>query len=170
MYNTFEILGPANDPAEIRSLEPSEALQTIAASVDRFVSRGDDSGTHKREIKLWRDGGGRPEWDGYLESGQGMGSTLMMADQMNAYVLCDHGTFLKFKAKVRLVPLVTSSKSLYNAYGIMVVNPDKSSNINRELADTFVDFIISPTVQNLIRDYEIGGEKLFHPLRLADES
>lgn len=170
MYNTFEILGPQDDPADVRGLEPPLALQKIAASQQRFVSRGDDSGTHQRELKLWADAGERPLWDGYLESGQGMGATLTMADQMNAYVLTDRGTYLKFKPKIRLVPLITSSESLQNPYGIMVVNPEKNPSLNGPLAQTFVDFMISAEAQRLIRDYRIEGEQLFHPLRLPQQN
>jgi len=170
MYNTFEILGPADDPAGIRGMEPAAALRKIAGGGQRFVSRGDDSGTHKRERKLWNDGGQRPQWDGYVESGQGMGATLTMADQMNGYVLSDRGTYLKFKNKIRLVPLVTSSESLRNPYGIMVVNPQKHSSIKGELAQSFVDFMISAEAQQLIRDYKIEGEQLFYPLRLPDQN
>ena len=170
MYNTFEILGPADDPAGIREMGPPAALQKIAADGQRFVSRGDESGTNNREKKLWNDGGGRPQWDAYAESGQGMGATLTMADQMNAHVLSDRGTYLRFRKKIRLVPLVTSSESLRNPYGIMVVNPKKHSRINGELARTFVDFMISAEAQQLILDYRIEGEQLFYPLQFPDRN
>ena len=163
MYNTFEILGPLDDPADIRASDPATALQTIATGGLRFVSRGDESGTNKREQRLWKSGGGRPDWSGYIESGQGMGATLMMADQMQAYVLSDRGTYLKFKKKIGLVPLVPSSERLRNPYGIMVVNPQKHSSINVESAQAFVDFMISADAQQLIRDYRIDGEQLFYP-------
>ena len=170
MYNTFEILGPPDDPAGIRDMEPSAALRSIAANGQRFVSRGDESGTHKREKQLWVDAEGRPQWEGYVESGQGMGATLTMADQMRAYVLSDRGTFLKFKKKVGLVPLVTSSESLRNPYGIIVVNPQKHPSIHGPLAQAFVDFMISNDAQRLICDYQVEGEQLFYPLRLFNEN
>jgi len=170
MYNTFEILGPADDPAGIREMEPAAALRKVADGRQRFVSRGDDSGTHKRELELWNEGGQRPQWDGYVESGQGMGATLTMADQMNGYVLSDRGTYLKFKKTIRLVPLVTSSESLRNPYGIMVVNPRKHSGVNGELAQAFVDFMISAEAQQLIGDYKLNGEQLFYPLRLPGQN
>jgi len=170
MYNTFEILGPSDDPAGIRDMEPADALQRIAQQGQKYLSRGDDSGTNKRELALWQEGGGRPQWDGYVESGQGMGATLTMADQMNAYVLTDRGTQLKFKDKISLVPLVTKSPSLRNPYGVMVVNPEKDPSINDKLAQAFVDFIISADAQRAIRDYRIEGQQLFHPLRLAEEN
>ena len=170
MYNNFEILGPSEDPAGIRGMEPAAALRKIATGGHQFVSRGDDSGTHQREIKLWGNTPGRPEWEGYLESGQGMGATLTMADQMNAYVLSDRGTYLKMKQDLHLVPLVTSSEKLRNEYGILVVNPQKHSGINSKLAKAFLDFIISPESQQLIRNFQVDGEQLFYPLRLPDEA
>lgn len=169
MVNTFEILGPADDPGGVRELAPAAALQKLAEAKQRFVSRGDQSGTHQRELKLWQNGGGKPDWDGYVESGQGMGATLTMADQMNAYTLSDRGTYLKFKHKIGLVPLVGSSESLRNPYGIMVVNPQKHASVNDTLAHAFVDFMISRETQRLIRDYQIEGETLFSPLRLSEE-
>lgn len=171
MYNTFEILGPPSDPMGIAKLQPAAALQKIAAGSHRFLSRGDDSGTHQRELLLWKKSGSRPQWKGYAESGQGMGATLIMADQMVAYVLTDHGAYLRFKKKIELVPLVSSSKDLMhpdlmNPYGVIVVNPKKHSSIRGDLADAFTDFIISPRAQRLIRDFTVDGEQLFFPLRL----
>ncbi len=168
MYNTFDILGPPQDPAEIRGVEPSLALQKIAAGEHPFVSRGDDSGTHKRELQLWNDVSNRKSWDTYFESGQGMGWTLNMADQKNAYILCDHATYLTFKRKINLVPLVTSSKQLHNLYGIMIVNPHKHPSVNFELAQAFVEFLISRKTQEMMQDYTIEGEQLFYPLRLPE--
>jgi tungstate transport system substrate-binding protein len=170
MYNTFEILGPPSDPAGIRDLEPAEALRKIAADGQRFVSRGDNSGTHQREQQFWDELGGRPRWGDYVESGQGMGATLTMANQLNAYVLADRGTYLKFKNKMELIPLVTTSQALHNPYGIMVVDPQKNPQVHAALANAFVDFIISAKTQRLIRDFEIDGERLFFPLRLANET
>ena len=167
MYNSFEILGPADDPAQIQGTLPTQAFQRIAAAGERFVSRGDESGTHQREETIWEDAGGRPNWTGHVESGQGMGATLTMADQMEAYVLSDRGTYLKFKRKIQLVPLVSSAESLRNAYGVLVVNPQKHSHLNTESAQRFVDFMISPDAQRRIRDYEIDGERLFYPLHPA---
>lgn len=164
MYNTFEILGPDDDPAEIRDCNPSQALQKISSSGQKFVSRGDNSGTHKQELELWKIGGGRVDWDGYVETGQGMGATLTVADQMNGYVLCDRGTYLKFRNKIKLVPLLSSGENLRNTYGIMVVNPQKHQRINEKLASKFVDFILSSQAQQLIQNYRIDGEQLFFPL------
>lgn len=170
MYNTFELLGPGADPAGIKRLSAAAALRRIAAGRHPFVSRGDDSGTHQREMGLWRQGGDRPLWDAYIESGQGMGATLIMADQRQAYVLSDRGTYLAFKDKIELVPLGSSGEELFNPYGIMTVNPEKNDRINDELATAFVDFMISPEAQTMIRDFRVGEEPLFYPLRLADRN
>jgi tungstate transport system substrate-binding protein len=170
MYNTFELLGPRDDPAQVRGLNMTEALQQIAAGEHPFVSRGDDSGTHKQELLLWRFGNKAantpPQWDRYVESGQGQGATLIIASQMRAYVLTDLGTYLRFKGKIDLQPMHLTGKHMRNPYSIMAVNPDKSDRINHELASTFIDFVISPDAQRLIRDFTIAGAPLFVPLRL----
>lgn len=167
MYNSFQLLGPVSDPANIAGLEPQRAFKRIATAQEPFVSRGDNSGTHQRELQLWQAAGGRPAWDGYSESGQGMGLTMTIADQLNAYVLVDEGTYLKFKHMIRLVPLIPPTPALHNAYGIIVVNPDKHPRINSDLADAFVDFLISPDTQQQIGSYQIGGEPLFFPRQLG---
>ena len=169
MFNTFDLLGPPADPAEVRGLPAVEALAAIAVAKQPLASRGDDSGTHKRELALWKRAGGRPAWDGYLESGQGMGRTLIMANQRQAYVLADRGTFLKFRAKLDLVPLARQGEILNNPYGILVVNPAKDARINVAGAHRLVDFFVSRETQQKIRDYRVGGEPLFYPLRLPVE-
>ncbi len=166
MYNTFEIIGPADDPAKIRGLKPAAALRKIADEEQRFVSRGDESGTHRREMKLWEAAKGLKEWDSYSESGQGMGATLIIADEMNAYVLADRGTFLRFKSKIELIPLVTEGKDLHNPYGVLTVNPKKNSAIRAKLSDTFADFLISPDAQEKIGEFKIDGEVLFSPMHI----
>lgn len=170
MHNFFIIAGPAADPAQAKGTDAVSALQRIAAGKHRFVSRGDDSGTHKREQLLWQKVGCRPEWHDYVESGQGMGPTLIMADEMNAYVLTDKGTWLKQSDKFQLVPLVKGADDLKNPYAVMVVNPEKSSAINADLANRFSDFLISERAQELIANYEINGHRLFHPDRLKQET
>ena len=170
MFNHFTIVGPPDDPAAIGGLEGAAALRKIAASGQPFVSRGDDSGTHQRELLLWKTVGGRPSWSKYVESGQGMGATLIMADQMSAYALTDRGTYLTFQKKIRLVPLVFSSQALLNPYGIIVVNAQAGSAVNQQLAQSFVDFIISPKIQRLIQDYKLEGQPLFYPLHLPNEN
>ncbi len=167
MYNTFELLGPKHDPSEIGSLDPVQALKAIASGAHPFVSRGDRSGTHQRELQLWKHSGEVPSWLDYIETGRGMGATLVMADQLNAYVLSDRGTYLRFKSKLALVPLIKSSELLKNPYGIMVVNPEKHVGTNSKVAHRFVDFMISRDVQEQILEYRVAGESLFYPLRLS---
>jgi tungstate transport system substrate-binding protein len=167
MYNSFEILGPASDPAGVRGGRAAEALQAISRGQHCFLSRGDQSGTHQRELSLWKTVGEPPHWKQYIESNQGMGPTLVMADQKEAYVLADRGTYLKFKDKIELVSLVQSPEELANPYGILVVNPAKHPAIKDAFAQAFVDFLISPATQRLIREFKIEGEQLFYPLHLA---
>jgi tungstate transport system substrate-binding protein len=170
MHNFFIIAGPAADPAQASGTDAVSALQKIAAGKHRFVSRGDDSGTHKCEQSLWQKAESRPDWDDYIESGQGMGPTLIMADEMNAYVLTDEGTWLKQSENFQLVPLVRGAHDLKNPYAVIVVNPAKSSAINADLANQFADFLISRRAQQLIANYEINGHRLFHPDRLQRET
>lgn len=165
MTNNYELLGPPDDPAQVRGLQTPDALQRIAAGGFRFVSRGDDSGTYKREQKLWDLSGGRPEWEEYIETGQGMGATLMIADQMLAYTLADRGTYLKFRPKIDLVPLAAQSPELANPYGIIVVSSGNRPAVQTELAEALVDYFISPKVQTMIHDYQVEGESLFSPLQ-----
>ena len=167
MYNSFLLIGPANDPARIRSLEPAAALTRIATGKHVFFSRGDESGTHQRELQIWGQAGGRVEWAGYYEAGQGMGPTLLMADEKQGYTLVDMGTYLKFQEKVDLVPLVEEVKSLRNPYAALVVNPARHEKRNAVLASMFVDFLISQPTQRLIADYRIAGRALFTPTRLV---
>jgi len=163
MVNQFELLGPADDPAKIRGLPAQEALQRIAKGGFRLVSRGDDSGTHKRELELWAKA--RPDWDRYLETGQGMGPTLIIADQMLAYVLADRGTYLRFRPKIDLVPLAAQSPEMKNPYGILVVRIKQQPAAQTELAHAMVDYFISPPVQTLIQNFRLEGETLFFPLQ-----
>ncbi len=164
MYNTFEILGPPADPAAIRGLPPGAALLKIASTGNRFLSRGDGSGTHRRERQLWSTVGAKPAWDGYAESGQGMGPTLTMAGQMRAYVLADRGTFLAMRTKIDLVPLAAQTDELNNPYGILVVNPSGKQRVNEPLAQRLADFFVSPDTQQLIGDFQVDGEPLFYPV------
>jgi tungstate transport system substrate-binding protein len=165
MYNDFVLLGPKDDSARIRDMEPSAALRQIAEGKCPFVSRGDDSGTHKRELRLWERAGGRPAWDDYVECGQGMGPTLVMADEKQGYVLADGGTYLRFQDKITLVPLAAAAKSLRNPYAAIVVNPEKHEKINVKVANALVDFLISGKAQRLVSDYQVSGQRLFHPTR-----
>jgi tungstate transport system substrate-binding protein len=170
MYNDFVLLGPQDDPALIRDIDPVEALTRIAERGQRFVSRGDDSGTHKRELSLWEQSGGRPEWEDYIESGQGMGPTLIMADEKQAYVLADMGTYLNFRDKIELVPLAAPAENLRNPYAVIVVNPDKHEKVNDKLANALVDFLIADDAQRLIAGYQVAGQQLFYPTRIGRDN
>ena len=167
MYNCFELLGPVTDPALVAEMSVDDALQVIAARRQRFVSRGDRSGTHRREQQLWNLGGGRLQWDDYLKTGRGMASTLIMADQMNAYVLCDRGTYLRFMTKISLTPLAVQSDDLVNRYSLIVVNPANFESDDNALGHAFADFMTSTRAQSLIHNYRLHGKTLFYPSRLG---
>lgn len=166
MFNYFEILGPPDDPAGIRDQPPDTAFRLIRSAGGTFVSRGDDSGTHKREQTLWELAGQSPDWSGYLETGQGMGRSLIIADQKRGYILCDRGTYLAMKDKIDLVPLARKTESMKNPYGVLCVNPEKNSQINLPLANLWVDFLISSETQQRIGEFRIQGESLFQPMDL----
>ena len=169
MHNSYLIVGPAGDPAGVSGTRVSAALRAISTGGHRFLSRGDHSGTHHRELSLWQSAGGRPQWEEYLESGQGMGPSLVMASELQAYTLVDHGTWLKQKGKLDLVPVVTRGQSLKNPYAAIVVNSENHPAVNIRLADAFVTFLISHQAQTLISEYRIEGQPLFHPDRMNSE-
>lgn len=168
MHNWFEILGPPDDPAQVRTMQPTEALRTIAATEAEFVSRSDSSGTHQREQQLWQAAGGLEPWPNYVETGQGMGATLIVADQLQGYVLCDRGTYLHFKHKIELVPLITGFEQLQNPYGAIVVNPETHPAVQAELAHRLVDYLLAAETQRLISEYQLADEILFHPVRAGE--
>ena len=163
MYNSFVLLGPRSDPAGISGRNISAAFKGIRDTATPFVSRGDNSGTHKRELAFWQTAGGLTTWSGYVETGRGMGHTLMTANEMGAQVLCDRGTYLKFKDKIALVPLVEDDPALHNPYGVLVVNPQKHERINVAMAIRLADYLISDPVRNKIAAFRVDGEPLFHP-------
>lgn len=167
MHNDFVILGPPGDPAGVRAASSArEAMALIAASGSRFVSRGDQSGTHVKELSLWRAAGvdpaGRP-W--YVETGQGMGATLNVANDMRAYTLSDRGTYLAQKNNLDLAILSQGDASLQNVYHVIVVNPQKHPSVNAQAARDFAAFITSPPVQAVIASFGVDryGEPLFVP-------
>jgi tungstate transport system substrate-binding protein len=166
MTNEFVIVGPADDPGGIRNLGPVEAFNSIAKGKHRFVSRGDNSGTHQRELSLWQLAGGRPNWNDYIEVGQGMGPSLMVASEKQAYVLADNGTFLKFEEKIELVRLGAHSTTLNNPYSVLGVNLKKHPKVNSRSAEAFIDFLVSERAQRIIGDYKIGDRNLFLPTRI----
>jgi tungstate transport system substrate-binding protein len=166
MYNDFVLIGPKDDPAGIRGKDVVTALQTINSKAAPFISRGDHSGTHIAELKLWTDAGidiGNDRGPWYKEIGQGMGAALNMASAANAYVLSDRGTWLAFKNRGDLAILVEGDKQLFNQYGVMLVNPAKHPQVNKEAGQRFIDFLISPEGQSAIAGYKINGQQLFYP-------
>ncbi|MEE2639996.1 MAG: substrate-binding domain-containing protein [Planctomycetota bacterium] len=169
MFNFFEILGPTSDPAVIRDCTAVEAMKKIKTGKSPFVSRGDNSGTHRRELELWNQANLETGWEGYLETGQGMGPTLTIASQKQAYCLCDRGTYLARKQGLGLVPLARRSPALKNPYSAICIAPHGNHRIREKEADRFVEFLISSRAQELIESFRIDGEPLFHPLRLVKQ-
>jgi len=172
MYNDFVLIGPKSDPAGIKGMKDvAQAMQTIKAKQAPFISRGDRSGTHIAELKLWKDAGIDIEKDlasknlgpWYKAIGQGMGAALNTAGASNAYVLSDRGTWIHFKNKGDLAILVEGDKRMFNQYGVMLVNPAKHPNVKKELGQQFIDYLISPEGQKDIANYKIDGEQLFYP-------
>jgi len=167
MYNDFVLVGPKADPAKAAGgKDIIEAFRKIAAAKAPFASRGDRSGTHSAELRLWKAAAidptsGKGSW--YRETGSGMGATLNTAAAMNAYALTDRGTWLPFKNRGDLGIVVEGDKRLFNQYGIMLVNPAKHPNVKRELGQAFIDWVISPEGQKAIADYKIGNDQLFFP-------
>ncbi len=164
MHNDFVILGPKPDPAGIAGMKDvSHALKRIAENKAFFISRGDDSGTHKKEISLWAKAGIAPAGDWYLESGQGMSATLRMADEKNGYVLVDRATYLSFKKELRLQALVEGDDLLFNPYGIIAVNPELHKHVKKDLATALIEWMTSAECQRLIASYKKEGVQLFYP-------
>lgn len=167
MYNDFIVVGPAADPAGIAGMDNAvAALQKIAKSAIPFASRGDNSGTHKKEMSLWKAAGIDPTaasgtW--YRETGSGMGATLNAAVGMGAYTLTDRGTWISFKNKGDLKVVVEGDKDLFNQYGVILVNPKKHPNVKVAEGQTFIDWILSDEGQAAIASYKLGGQQLFFP-------
>ena len=167
MYNDFVLVGPRHDPAGVKGKDIAAALSKLGASASAtFISRGDKSGTHAAELRLWKHAGvdianARPA--NYRECGCGMGPALNMAAGSNAYVLSDRGTWLSFRNRAELSILVEGDKTLFNQYGVMVVNPVKHPHVKQAWAQRFADWITSPGGQAAIAAYRVGGEQAFFP-------
>jgi tungstate transport system substrate-binding protein len=167
MYNDFVIIGPKEDPAKIKSAKTAlAALKLIEQSKSRFVSRGDNSGTHNLEKSLWKEAGITPKGDWYIEAGQGMGATLGIANERNAYTITDRGTLLALSKRVNLPILIEGDKALLNIYSVMEVNPANGPRINATGGKAFADFMVAPQTQNLIKSFgaEKFGQSLFVPV------
>ena len=172
MYNDFVIIGPAEDPAKIKGMpKAADALKAIATSGSRFVSRGDNSGTHSLEKALWKLAGVEPQTGWYIESGQGMGATLGIAADRKAYTLTDRGTYLAFQKRVRLPILVEGDAPLLNLYAVMEVNPANGPKVNTAGGKAFADFMLSADVQKIIKTFGVDkyGQPLFVPIAGAKE-
>jgi tungstate transport system substrate-binding protein len=167
MYNDFVIIGPPADPAKIRGVPKAvEALKRIAESQSRFVSRGDKSGTHVLEHGLWKQAGVEPKGAWYIESGQGMGQTLGIANDRRAYTLTDRGTYLAFQKRVDLPILVEKDRPLLNIYSVMEVNPANGPRVNAAGGRAFAEFILAPDTQAVIKTFGVDkyGQPLFVPI------
>jgi tungstate transport system substrate-binding protein len=166
MYNDFVVIGPAEDPARAKGRPAVEALKRIAAAEARFVSRGDKSGTHALELLLWKQAGVEPKGAWYVESGQGMGQTLLVANERKAYALTDRGTYLAFQKRVELPILVEKDRALLNIYSVMEVNPANGPRVNAAAGKAFADFMVSPDVQAVIKTFGVEkyGQPLFVPI------
>ncbi|WP_337876945.1 substrate-binding domain-containing protein [Elioraea sp.] len=163
MYNDFVIVGPAGDPARARGGDVVEALRRIAAAEAPFASRGDRSGTHAAELRLWRAAGIAPGGRWYRETGSGMGPTLNAASGMNAYALTDRGTWLSFCNRGELAVLVEGDRRLFNRYGVILVSPKRHPHVKAAEGQAFIDWLVSAEGQTAIAGYTIGGEPLFFP-------
>ncbi len=167
MYNDFVILGPADDPASIQgSASAAEAMSKIAEAGAPFVSRGDESGTHNKELSVWAAAGVEPTGEWYIAAGQGMGAVLTMANEQQAYTLSDRATYLARTLEgTDLVVLMEGDPVLFNPYGVIAVNPEKNSAIQADLANQFIDWIITVPTQEMIEQFGIEefGQSLFVP-------
>jgi tungstate transport system substrate-binding protein len=171
--NYFTIAGPANDPAHVReAASAADALRRIAASGQRFVSRGDSSGTNARELALWRAIGGRPTWPGYIETGQGMAATLLVANERRAYTLTDRATFGYLRPHLDLVALREPAPDLANVYHVIELNPAGHTRLNTAGGRAFADFMVSGPVQDYLEQFGEArlGEPMFVPARGREPS
>lgn len=167
MHNDYVIVGPKDDPAGIKGMKIAvDAFKKIAEAKSTFISRGDDSGTNKMELSLWKSASITPEGDWYLQSGQGMGETLRIASEKVGYTLTDRGTYLALRDTVQLDVLVEGDPALLNIYHVITVNPDKWPKVNYTGAKAFADFLVSPDTQKLIGEF--GVDKFGQPLFIPD--
>jgi tungstate transport system substrate-binding protein len=165
MYNDFVLIGPAGDPASVKGQGPSKAFAAIAAAQAPFVTRGDNSGTHNKEKSVWTKAAVTPAGDWYVNVGQGMGEAARIANEKQAYILIDRGTYLALKKTLTLVILLEGQKELLNPYGVIVVNKAKFDKVNEVDAKKFVDWLVTPEVQTMIGEFGVKkyGQALFTP-------
>jgi len=167
MYNDFLLVGPAADPARVKSVSTlTEAFLRIASSKQLFISRADDSGTHKKELAIWKKSGADPygaSW--YFEFGAGMGQTLKLSSKDAGYTITDRGSWLAMKKTLSLASLFEGDELLQNPYGVIAVSARKGKYINLKAAQAFINWLLSEKVKNVIGDYKINGNRLFTPYR-----
>ncbi|HEY7742237.1 MAG TPA: extracellular solute-binding protein [Burkholderiales bacterium] len=167
MYNDFVLVGPKSDPAKVAGgKDITAALKKIKASSAPFVSRGDRSGTHNAELRLWKQAGidiAKEKGPWYRDTGQGMGPALNSASSMNGYILTDRGTWISFKNRGDLTIVVEGDKRLFNQYGVILVNPAKHKHVKKDMGQAFINWIVSPEGQKAIAGYKIGSDQLFFP-------
>ena len=171
MYNDFVVIGPKADPAGVAgNADTVASFRRIAEARAPFITRGDDSGTHKAELRFWADAGldpkaasaaGGKSW--YTDIGGGMGPALNMAASIGAYTLADRGTWVSFRNRQDLTIAVQGDRRLFNQYGVMLVNPARHPSVKQDLGRSFVDWLVSPEGQGTIASYKVGGEQLFFP-------
>lgn len=162
MANDFVIVGPADDPAGIRGMtDAAAAVKKIFSAKAFFVSRGDQSGTHVKELQLWSEADLAPAGDWYLESGRGMGEVLTMADERQGYALADRGTYIAHRKNTELKVVVEGGKRLHNPYGVIIVNPARHPHVQFQLASRFVDYLTSGEAREIINAYKMSGDQLF---------
>ncbi len=167
MYNDFVVVGPKSDPAGIKGMKDvGKALVTLMNKKADFISRGDNSGTNKAELRLWKASGvniDKQKGPWYKAIGQGMGATLNAAAASNGYTLTDRATWIHFKNKQNLVIEVEGDKRLFNQYGVFLVNPKRCPHVKVDLGQAFINYLISPEGQTVIKGYKVDGQELFYP-------
>ncbi|MDD3652565.1 MAG: substrate-binding domain-containing protein [Desulfotomaculaceae bacterium] len=165
MHNDFIVIGPTADPANVKGSQAVDAFKKIATAKAIFVSRGDESGTHKKEKEIWKTAGITPEGDWYHQSGTGMGATINIANEKLGYTLSDRATYLAQKKNIKMEILSEGDKSLLNVYHVMQVNPDKFTKVNEAGGKALVEFMVAPDTQKLIEEFgkDKYGEPLFFP-------
>ena len=164
MHNDFVIIGPASDPAGVKTATNiADAMKNISAGSASFISRGDDSGTHKKELSLWQIAGLEPGGDRYLSVGQGMGAVIKITDDKQAYTLADRGTYLAFTGKISLEILYSGDEALFNPYHVILLNDERHPHVKSDLARAYADFIRGAEGQKIIAGFKIGDQQLFYP-------
>ena len=164
MYNDFIIVGPGSDPAGVRGTQDvMAAMKKIRASGAKFISRGDESGTHQMEKDYWKSAGVEAQGPWYVSAGQGMGQVLTMAAQLDGYTLTDRATYAAYKDKTGLATLVEGDSKMFNPYGIIAINPRRHPTVNNQGAMALVDWMTSPAGQQAIADFRINGVQMFFP-------